>query len=107
MIVSPVYLCLPTARPALYSALTAGQTTTGSPCLFSCPALSACVCIFCCVSVLGKMPADHLLLLTASTSAPPDLGETVIVSASALNGSAGWFQSTQTCLCLPLFLSGL
>lgn len=49
---------------------------------------------FCCVSVLGKMPAD-LLLLTASTSAPPDLGETVIVSASALNGSAGCFQATQ------------
>lgn len=50
---------------------------------------------FCCVSVLGKVPADLLLLLTTSTSAPPDLGETVIVSASALNGSAGCFRSTQ------------
>lgn len=57
---------------------------------------SLCMCLyFCCVSVLGKVPADLLLLLTASTSAPPDLGETVIVSASALNGSAGCFQSTQ------------
>ncbi len=57
---------------------------------------SLCMCLyFCCVSVLGKVPADLLLLLTASTSAPPDLGETVIVSASALNGSAGCFRSTQ------------
>lgn len=57
---------------------------------------SLCMCLyFCCVSVLGKVPADLLLLLTASTSAPPDLGETVIVSASALNGSAGCFWSTQ------------
>lgn len=56
---------------------------------------SLCMCLyFCCVSVLGKVPAD-LLLLTALTSAPPDLGETVIVSASALNGSAGCFQATQ------------
>lgn len=58
--------------------------------------LSLCMCLyFCCVSVLGNVPADLLLLLTASTSALPDLGETVIVSASALNGSAGCFRSTR------------
>lgn len=65
----------------------------GSARLFSCP--TPCMCLyFCCVSVLGRAPAD-LLLLTASTSALPDLAETVIVSASVLNGSAGWFQATQ------------
>lgn len=56
---------------------------------------SLCMCLyFCCVSVLGKVPVN-LLLLMASTSAPPDSEETVIVSASTLNGSAGCFQATQ------------
>lgn len=64
---------------------------------------SRCMCLyFRCVSVPGSEPADLLLLLTASTSAPPDLGETVIVSASALNGSAGCFWSTQL-VCVHLF----
>lgn len=57
------------------------------------------------MTVLGTAPAALLLLLTASTSALPDLGETVIVSASALSGSAGCFGVYPTCSCLPLFLS--
>lgn len=73
---------------------------------------SLCVCLyFHCVLVLGNTPADLLLLLTVSTSAPPDLGETVIVSASALKGSAGCFWSAQLVyvylfLCQPPCCSG-
>lgn len=93
MVSLPPHLCPPTARAALVSVLTAGQTT--HLVCFPVP-LSLHVSVFLlCVSVLGKVPADLLLLLTASTSAPPDLGETVIVSTSALNGSAGCFWSTQ------------
>lgn len=59
----------------------------------SCPAVSAWLLIFCSASVIGEVPAE-LLLLTAPTSSFPDFRETVIVSAPALKGSAGCFQST-------------
>lgn len=43
-------------------------------------------------SVTGEVPAE-LLLLTAPAPSSPDFRETVIVSAPALKGSAGCFQS--------------
>lgn len=59
----------------------------------SCPTVSAWLLVFCFASVTGEVPAQ-LLLLTAPTSSFPDFRETVIVSAPALKGSAGCFQST-------------